>query len=66
MDYTNQGDSPIMGVEKLIIKSHGSSTAKTIASCVFQACELIKARTIDKIREGLTALEKEQSGETAV
>lgn len=66
MDYTNQGGSPFLGVEKLIIKSHGSSTAKTIVSCVFQACELIKARTIDKIRDGLTALEKEQSGETAV
>lgn len=53
LDYNNQGGSPFLGVKKLVIKSHGSSNAKTIYSCVLQARQLVLSNTVLKIKESL-------------
>ena len=56
LDYSQFGGSPFIGVKKLLIKSHGSSTAKTIYSCVLQAKKLIEANAIDQIKNELKVL----------
>ncbi|MBQ7452793.1 MAG: phosphate acyltransferase PlsX [Clostridia bacterium] len=56
IDYTSVGGSPFLGVKKLVIKSHGSSKAKTIYSCVCQARELVLSKTLQTIEKDLEIL----------
>ena len=56
LDYTQLGGSPFLGVKKLVIKSHGSSKAKTIYSCVMQAYKLYQNKTMEKIKESINSL----------
>jgi len=51
MDYTSVGGSPFLGVQKILIKSHGSSKAKTIAAAVAQVKTIHNAGIIDSIKE---------------
>jgi glycerol-3-phosphate acyltransferase PlsX len=37
MDYTEQGGAPLLGLQKTVIKAHGSSNAKAIKNAVRQA-----------------------------
>lgn len=53
VNYTEVGGSPFVGLNKILIKSHGSSKAKTICSCVLQAVEIYKSNYIEKMREGI-------------
>lgn len=56
IDYTKMGGSPFLGIKKLIIKSHGSSKAKTILSCVQQALVLQEKNINQKIEQELEQL----------
>ena len=40
MDYNAYGGAVFAGLEKVVIKAHGSSKAKSIAAAVLQAVEL--------------------------
>ena len=51
LDYTSVGGSAFLGIEKIVIKSHGSSKAKTIHAAILQAKTMYQAHTIDKIKE---------------
>ncbi len=51
MDYTTVGGSPFLGVKKILIKSHGSSKAETIAAAIGQAVSVHEAKIIDSIEE---------------
>ena len=53
LNYTDVGGSPFLGLNKILIKSHGSSKAKTIYSCVLQVLEIHKSNYIEKMREGI-------------
>lgn len=53
LNYTDVGGSPFLGLNKILIKSHGSSKAKTIYSCVLQIMEIHKSGYIEKMREGI-------------
>lgn len=55
INYTEVGGSPFLGLEKILIKSHGSSKAKTIYTSVLQAVEIYKSNYIEKMREGIKA-----------
>lgn len=43
MNYQNYGGSVLLGVEKTIVKGHGSSDAKAVAVCIDQAYRMIKS-----------------------
>lgn len=51
MDYTSIGGSPFLGVQKVLVKSHGSSKAKTIAAAIAQVKTIHEAGIVDKIKE---------------
>lgn len=53
INYTEVGGSPFLGIDKILVKSHGSSKAKTIYSCVLQVLEIHKSNYIEKMREGI-------------
>lgn len=53
LNYTEVGGSPFVGIEKILIKSHGSSKAKTIYSCVLQVLDIYHANYIEKMKEGI-------------
>ena len=53
INYTEVGGSPFIGINKILIKSHGSSKAKTIYSCVEQAVSIYKSNYIGKMKEGI-------------
>lgn len=61
LDYTSVGGSPFLGVKKLIIKSHGSSKANTIYSCVVQARQLTLNKTIETISSSLKEYNRAES-----
>ena len=53
INYTEVGGSPFLGIDKILVKSHGSSKAKTIYSCVLQVINIHKSNYIEKMREGI-------------
>ena len=53
LNYTEVGGSPFLGIDKILVKSHGSSKAKTIYSCVLQVLDIHKSNYIEKMREGI-------------
>ncbi|MBQ8451385.1 MAG: phosphate acyltransferase PlsX [Clostridia bacterium] len=53
LNYTDVGGSPFLGLNKILIKSHGSSKAKTIYSCVLQVMDIYKSGYIEKMRDGI-------------
>ena len=53
LNYTDVGGSPFLGLEKILIKSHGSSKAKTIYSCVLQIIDIHKSNYIENMRKGI-------------
>jgi glycerol-3-phosphate acyltransferase PlsX len=50
LDYSEQGGAVLLGLEKLIVKSHGSSKAKSIKASVLQAVKLHKSNVINEIK----------------
>ncbi len=53
INYTEVGGSPFLGLNKILIKSHGSSKAKTIYTCVLQVLEIHKSNYIEQMRKGI-------------
>ena len=53
VNYTDVGGSPFVGLNKILIKSHGSSKANTIYTCVLQAVEIHKSNYIASMKEGI-------------
>ena len=53
-DATEYGGAPLLGLNGLVVKTHGSSKAKEITNSIFQ-CVTFKEKEIDnKIRENIT------------
>ena len=53
LDYTEYGGALYLGIERAVIKCHGSSNAKAIAAAIKQAEAFVKNKTVEKIRENL-------------
>lgn len=51
MDYNDNGGAVLLGLEKVVIKSHGSSKAKAIKNSILQAKDMIEKGVIEKISE---------------
>jgi len=53
MNYQNYGGSVLLGLEKIIVKGHGSGNAKAFEKCVDQAYRLVSLDLSGKIAEGI-------------
>ncbi|HEY8390438.1 MAG TPA: phosphate acyltransferase PlsX [Clostridia bacterium] len=56
LDYTKMGGAPFLGCKKIVVKTHGSSKAQTIAAAILQAQSMAKQDLIEKIKSGLSKL----------
>ncbi|MDR1669811.1 MAG: phosphate acyltransferase PlsX [Oscillospiraceae bacterium] len=61
LDYAETGGSPLLGLQKPVIKAHGSSNAKAIKNAVRQARDFAAGGVIGAIQASL--LSKEGDGE---
>ncbi len=60
MDYNRQGGAVFLGVEKVVVKAHGSSKAVAVSNAVLQAAEAADRDIIGKIKLKLA----DSTGET--
>lgn len=60
MDYTEYGGTPLMGISKPVIKSHGSSDAKTFKNAIKQAKNMCENDVIEQIKQSLGSGKDEQ------
>ncbi|HOQ15932.1 MAG TPA: phosphate acyltransferase PlsX [Defluviitaleaceae bacterium] len=50
-DYTEYGGAPMLGLQGLVVKAHGSSNAKAIQSAIAQAVKFKEEKIVEKIEE---------------
>lgn len=53
LDYNEFGGALVFGIDKVVIKAHGSSTSATIKASVIQAYEVAQNKILEKIKEHL-------------
>jgi glycerol-3-phosphate acyltransferase PlsX len=63
LDYTETGGSPLLGLQKPVIKAHGSSNAKAVKNAIRQAKNFAAGDVIPVIVENIDAIAV--GGETA-
>lgn len=51
LDFEGAGGAMLLGVKKVVVKNHGSSTGKSIDSAIKQAVELYRSGLIPKVEE---------------
>lgn len=57
LDYAEYGGAPFLGVQKPVIKAHGSSKAKAIKNAVLQANSFAESEYISTVNEFLAGLD---------
>ena len=55
-DYQNYGGSVLLGCEKLVVKGHGSSSAKAVAKCIEQAWRMAESGMNQQIAASISEL----------
>ncbi len=53
MDYNENGGAVLLGLKKIVIKSHGSSKAKSICASILQAKQMAESGVVEKIEEAI-------------
>lgn len=49
-DYTEYGGVPLLGINGMVIKCHGSSNSKTMKNAIIRAVDFIKSDTLNSLR----------------
>ena len=63
MDYTENGGACFLGVNKVVVKSHGASKAKSITASIEQANRLAEAGVVEKIKAALLKIAPQENAE---
>lgn len=63
VDYAEYGGAPLLGVNGVLIISHGSSTGKAVKSAIGVARELVESRLVEYIRDGIEKANVDGVGE---
>jgi len=66
LDYTQNGGAPFLGVEKLVIKSHGNSKATTICGSIMQVVNMYRSNLIENLKNEFDAVVETNSADTAI
>ena len=56
MDYNKSGGALFIGVEKVVVKSHGSSDRVAISAAVLQAVEYVNSNMIENVKERIASV----------
>ena len=65
IDPSEDGGAPVLGVDGLVIKSHGNSDEKTIRNVIFKTLNLAGSSVFDEIRNSVEKMEVAIDGEKA-
>ena len=65
MDYQQKGGAPLLGVEKIVVKSHGASNSEAIQASIKQVEKMYDGKLIENINAGLSDLESVAEGGSA-
>ena len=63
MDYSKYGGAVLMGIEKVVVKSHGSSKSESICASILQAKDAAKSGLTQTIKTMLENVDLEVGGE---
>ncbi len=55
MDYRSNGGAVFLGVKKVVVKGHGSSTSESVKNSILQAKSLAEKNLVENIEENLKA-----------
>jgi len=58
LDYSEYGGAPLLGINGLVVKAHGSSNAKAFMNAIKYAQIGIDSKLVDEIRNKVTSLPK--------
>ena len=59
-DASQHGGAPLLGLNGLVVKTHGSAKAKEVTNTIFQ-CEVFKTQKInEKIKDNIVLSKKEE------
>jgi glycerol-3-phosphate acyltransferase PlsX len=53
MDYSSGGGAVFLGIKKVLVKGHGSSTAISVKNCILQAKSLAEKNLVENIENKL-------------
>ncbi|MDO3410739.1 phosphate acyltransferase PlsX [Saccharibacillus sp. CPCC 101409] len=62
MDYKEHGGAPLLGLNGLVVKAHGSSDAEAIKNAVRQSRTALEHRLVSSISESMATLNQQISG----
>ncbi|MGI6777741.1 MAG: phosphate acyltransferase PlsX [Acetivibrionales bacterium] len=57
MDYEEYGGTPILGVNGVVFKCHGSSSSKAIKNTITRACSFVRSTVLEQIRTQINSME---------
>jgi len=63
LDPSEDGGAPILGIDGIVIKSHGNSNSKTIRNVILKACKLAESSVFDEIKNCVENMEVAVDGE---
>lgn len=66
LDYTKNGGAPFLGVEKLVIKSHGNSKAPSICGSIMQVVNMHRSNLIENLKNEFNAVIEPCSADIAI
>lgn len=52
-DYSEQGGAPLLGLNRLVVKTHGNAKAKEIQYTILQAIKFVEQEVVEKISENI-------------
>lgn len=58
LDYNKVGGAVLMGLEKIVIKAHGSSDRECVKVCIIQALNAVSSGVVEAVGEGVKASEQ--------
>ena len=59
MDYSKYGGAMLLGIEKVIVKSHGSSKRDSICASILQARDTAKNNLVGSVKELMSKVDLE-------
>lgn len=60
MDYQKVGGACFLGIKKIVVKAHGSSSAEAVCASIITACKLKEKKYIDETASNIMAYKKSQ------
>lgn len=63
LDYANNGGAVFLGIEKVVVKIHGSAKAKSVSAGILQAAALSKQDVVGEIKRAIGKVQDESEND---